>query len=283
VDERTFRCGACGAAFACEGGIYRFLLPRAQDAKAAFLAQYRRVRAQDGCGSYAPEARRALPEVPATDPHADEWRIRARSVSTLLGLIPRSGAAAARVLDAGAGNAWLSNRIAADGHDVVAIDVSDDERDGLGACSAYAARICAVQGDFETMPFAPGQFDTIVFNASLHYAARPADVLHHARALLREGGILAVMDSPMFADAGDGRSMVERESTSMKERFALDRVELPGRGFLTFSELDRAACDGRLRSTFVRSRGSLGWEARRLWGGRRLGRAPAAFGVWIAR
>ena len=38
-----------------------------------------------------------------------------------------------RVLDVGAGNSWLSHRLASFGHQVVAVDRLDDELDGLGA------------------------------------------------------------------------------------------------------------------------------------------------------
>jgi len=41
-------CANCGRAFALRDSVYRFLLPEREQALAAFLTQYRRVRAQDG-------------------------------------------------------------------------------------------------------------------------------------------------------------------------------------------------------------------------------------------
>jgi hypothetical protein len=52
---------------------------------------------------------------------------------------------------------------------------------------------------------------------------------------------------------------------------------------LTFDLLTRAASALGLRAEFFPSRGPLGWRVRRELGRIRLGRAPAAFGVWVAR
>ena len=54
-------------------------------------------------------------------------------------------------------------------------------------------------------------------------------------------------------------------------------------GYLTFDGLDRAAERLGRRTCFVPSRGPLAWRARRTLARLRLGRAPAAFGVWVAQ
>src|SRR6185503_11811066 len=113
-------------------------------------------------------------------------------------------ASPARVLDLGAGNGWLSHQLARAGHFVVAVDRLDDDRDGLGAWRHYDTRFAAVQADFDALPFEPAQFDLVIFNGSLHYAANPAATLAHAREMLRRDGVLAVMDSPMFPRDRDG-------------------------------------------------------------------------------
>jgi hypothetical protein len=63
----------------------------------------------------------------------------------------------------------------------------------------------------------------------------------------------------------------------------LPEVARPGQGFVTFSELDRVASSLGLRPSFYASRGPMMWRLKRQIARRRLKRAPAAFGVWVAR
>ena len=101
--------------------------------------------------------------------------------------------------------------------------------------------------------------------------------------MLAPGGGVAVVDSPMFTRDGDGRAMVADEQRKLAAEHGVERVVAPGVGFLTYAALDRAASLVGLRGLFVPSRGPLVWRARRQLGRLRLGRAPAAFGVWVAQ
>jgi hypothetical protein len=56
-----------------------------------------------------------------------------------------------------------------------------------------------------------------------------------------------------------------------------------GIGYLTFAMLDVMAGKLGLQPQFFASRGPLGWRVRRHMARVRLGRAPAAFGLWVAR
>jgi hypothetical protein len=58
---------------------------------------------------------------------------------------------------------------------------------------------------------------------------------------------------------------------------------MPGRGYLTFALLAAAAERLNLRPEFVPSRGPLRWRMGRQLARVKLGRAPAAFGLWVAR
>jgi SAM-dependent methyltransferase len=257
--------------------------PRAARAE-AFAVQYRTVRSGDGFRQDEPQYYRMLPYVAAADPRAAEWRIRRSSYATLRRqLLPDTWQGALRIADLGAGCGWLAHKLVALGHSAVAVDRFDDDVDGLGACRHYPVQFPAVRADFDALPFEPEQFDMVVFNASLHYSPDPGATLDAADRLLVPGGVIVVMDSPMFHDAGDGRQMV----TSELARFARERAavspERAGIGFLTFAALDRAAVGLKKTATFTPSRGPLGWRLRRAIGRIRLGRPPASFGVWVAR
>ena len=280
---RGFVCRACVFRFEQSNGIYRFLRPHHAEAVAPFLHQYRLVRGREGYGSSSPEYYRGLPVVPPTHPRADEWRVRRESYARLrysaLRPIMRSPL---RILDLGAGCGWLSHRLTCLGHDVVAVDQLDDEMDGLGACRHYDVRFPVVQADFSALPFAPAQFDLVVFNGSLHYSPDPATTLLRATRMLTPGGVLAVMDSPMFARERDGQAMLDRTARQMELEYGLSSVLRPGVGFLTFAGLAQAATLLGVSSRFYRSRGPFTWRLRRQLGRLRLCRAPAAFGVWVA-
>jgi SAM-dependent methyltransferase len=276
-------CSRCGQTFAWRAGAYRFLTPRRAEASAAFLRQYRLVREREGRRSLGAERRRALPDVEPCDPHAAEWRLRRQSYARLLRHALPDQRSSIRVVDLGAGCGWLSHRLTAFGHAVVAVDELDDEEDGLGACRDYPVPFLAVQADFDRLPFEPSQFDLAVFEGSLHYSPDPQATLAEAKRMLTRGGALAVIDSPMFVDEHDGERMVADTFRRLRAEHGLSSVVRPGVGFLTFDALEHAAKRLDVRGRFVPSRGPWAWRLRRYGAQMRLKRAPAAFGVWVAR
>jgi SAM-dependent methyltransferase len=276
-------CGVCGERFERRGDVFQLLSAPGIQAAHRFTTQYRRVRAQDGSWPVRPQDYRMLPCVPAQHPQAVEWRIRRVSYAHLQrDLLPDVWRDTWRIVDIGAGCGWLSHRLTALGHRVAAVDRLDDEVDGLAACRHYPVSFAAVRADFDALPFAPAQFDLAVFNASLHYSPDPAATLAEAQRALAPGGAVAVIDSPMFAHADDGRRMV----ADQLRRFADAGIAAPscaGVGFLTFEGLASMAATLDLAWQFVPSRGSMLWRLRRRISGMRLRRAPAAFGLWMAR
>jgi SAM-dependent methyltransferase len=277
-------CVGCGRRFEHQQGLYRFLTESRVRAAEPVVRQYRVVREREGYRVSSPEYYRMLPSVPPDDPHAPEWRLRRESYERLhRRLLPAVGPEPIRVLDVGAGNGWLSHRLASLGHQVVAVDRLDDELDGLGAWRHYATQFVPVQADFDALPFAPGQFDLVVFNGSLHYSLNVAASLARAHRMLAPGGALAVMDSPMFRREAEGHAMVADKLRRFKTDYGLTDIVHPNVGFLTFAALAETAASLGLRGRFFRSRGPLMWRAGRELAWIRLRRAPAAFGVWFAR
>src|SRR5262249_26982152 len=155
------------------------------------------------------------------------------------------------VLDLGAGSGWLAHRLSALGHHAVAVDAIGDEADGLGAVRHYQTPVVAVQADFDALPLAPGQFDLVVFNGSLHYAPAPPATLARAHRLLRLSGTLVVMASPMFHADGDGAAMVQDTVRRFARDFGLREIVQRGRGYLTFAALAETATALRLAAAFV--------------------------------
>jgi SAM-dependent methyltransferase len=265
-------------------GVLRCLDAVRRERFQPFLEQYRRVREQDGYRVNRSEYYRSLPRVDVADPQRGVWRIRERSFQRLCRELSGRLRASPAVLDLGAGCGWLSYRLAALGSRPVAVDLLIDDRDGLGACRHYGASFACVQADFDALPFAPGQFDLVVFNGSLHYAPDVAATLDHAASMLNDGGVVAVIDSPMFADAADGVAMRTRDRDRLRTKYGVASPILPGEGFLTFDRLTACAesC-GRQSSQFFATHD--GWRRRlmRLAAECGIHRAkPARFGVWVA-
>jgi SAM-dependent methyltransferase len=273
----------CGRFYECRAAIWRFLASFREARLEPFVAQYRAVREREGRRSSAPEYYRQLPHVARGDAHAADWAVRRETYRHLLGHVLAAGPQPARVLDLGAGSAWLSHRLASLGHHAVAVDAIDDDVDGLGAARHFATPLTVVQADFDALPFAPGQFDLIVFNGSLHYAPDPEATLHRAHHLLASGGALVVMDSPMFRLDRAGVAMVDEQNRRFAQQHGWREVARPGAGYLTFASLDAIAEALSLTPRFIHSHGPWSWRLRRSAARLRLFRSPAAFGVWVAR
>ena len=271
-------CPACNAAVPHRDGVECFLRTERLREIGPLIDQYRHIRESDGYRRHDAEYYCSLPSVARSDPEASTWNIRQESFANLCRhAMGRFAGDALRIVDLGAGSGWLSYRLAALGHDCVAVDWMADAEDGLGAARHYPVVFTCVQADFDELPLAKEQFDLAIFNASLHYSPDPASTLQRARQLLVPGGTLVVMDSPMFATDQDGRRMLAARDAAWAAR------NLPttpiGAGYLTRGGLARAAAAAGVGLRWIPSRGKPGWAVRRWLAGLRQRRRPAAFGV----
>ncbi len=283
VDGSTW-CARCGGRLDRRHGVFHCLSDARAAAADAAAVQYRVVRDGDGYRTASPEYYRMLPCVPSDDPRAAEWRVRCASYANLRRqALPDAPGERLRVVDLGSGCGWLSHRLAALGHAVAAVDRLDDELDGLGACRHFAESFTVTRADFDALPFEGAQFDLAVFNASLHYSPDPAATLAEARRVLAPGGAIVVMDSPLFAKEADGHRMVADELRRFARERGVTSPQKMGVGFLTFEWLARAAARLEMSAAFIPTRGPWLWRLRRRAARLRLGRAPAAFGLWVAR
>ena len=256
-----------------------------------FAALYAQHRAAEGRG-YVGADLLSLPYL-RNGPHARQWEVRARSFDHLrrhvLAPQARRVGRPLAVLDLGAGNCWLSYRLALDGHRCTALDIRDDHVDGLGAGDPLVAlasgRIERITASFEAVPLTGGDFDIAVFNASLHYALDLQRALAEAYRQLRPGGQLVILDSPFYRRVADGVAMVMEKQRLAAQTFG-DRAEAllapPFIEFFTADELQLASMELGLRWRRRRVAYPLWYEMRSIqaWlGGRR---APSRFDLWVA-
>lgn len=249
-----------------------------------FAREYARHRADEGRG-YRGEQLFALPYL-RSGPLAGQWKIRARTFDALVARVIRPMAAhlgrPLQLLDLGAGNGWLSYRLALEGHHTSAVDIRADNIDGLGAASAFrqrAATMKCIVAPFEDVPLPSASVDIALFNASLHYATDLTAVLHEAERVVRSGGSIAIMDSPFYRRETDGAAMVAEKRARFGDR-AIDLMALPFIEFLTTERLQNAAPE--LEWIRHRVRYPLAYELRQLVAAISGRRRPSRFDLWVA-
>jgi SAM-dependent methyltransferase len=251
-----------------------------------FRSDYGAHRAAEGRGHDRADLL-SLPYL-AHGPLARQWAVRARTFDYFLRRVVRPAGRRLDILDLGAGSGWLSYRLALEGHRCTAIDIRDDGVDGLGAAGPFLGEAdfeCLVAA-FEAVPLPDGCADLVIFNAALHYATDLPAVLAEATRLARQGGTIAILDSPFYAREADGAAMVAEKHASAARHFG-DRAEsllaLPFIEFLTVDRLARASAPLGLAWSRTPVRYPLWYEMRPFEALIRRRRAPSRFDLWTAR
>jgi ubiquinone/menaquinone biosynthesis C-methylase UbiE len=105
------------------------------------------------------------------------------AVRFLLGDAPR------RVLDLGAGTGLLTERLVAHGHEVVAVDPSEEM---LAQLSARLPDVVVRVGQAEQIPLPDGEVDAVVAGQAAHWFD-PAGSAPELRRVLRPGGVVGLI------------------------------------------------------------------------------------------
>jgi SAM-dependent methyltransferase len=246
-------------------------------ARRQFLEDYGRIRSAEGRGSAESAYYRALPFTDVTGRNCDQWRIRARTFRYFADhILPRRQS---KVLDLGAGNCWLSYRLAELGHQPAAVDIFSDPSDGLRAARHYPISFPLVEADFDRIPFAPSSFDLVVFNASFHYSPDYARTLVEASRCLRPDGRVVILDSPVYKLSQHGEEMRAERQVFFEQQYGFRSEALRSLEYLDEEMLDVLARDLRLTWRIHRPRYGLGWMLRP-WKAKFQGRRPPSR-FWI--
>src|SRR6516225_8972745 len=124
------RCSACCAAFVQDKGIWLALRQDRRRYFQRFMQDYEIVRRVEGRGSEDPAFYLSLPYRDRTKRYSAQWAIRARTYKYIQRKILRaSKGTPLAVLDLGAGNGWLSYRLATLGHRPIAVDLQTNAFD----------------------------------------------------------------------------------------------------------------------------------------------------------
>jgi len=311
-------CELCALTFRRRAGVWDFLPPERAVVYQPFLEQYTAVRLGEGRGDWTPDDLRGLPWVGPDHPRAWEWYIRATSFECLMdhvvpaagepGLVrapiagdpgrPRGKAAggagggggvrgpgALRVLDLGAGTGWMCYRLSLEGHAPLAVDLSVDARDGLGAARCFAAVLDRpfprLRAEFDRLPLADGAADLVIFNASFHYSADYTRTLGEAMRVMAPAGRVVIMDTPIYRDDASGERMVASRRAAFQARFGFPSNTLGSREYLTDTEITRLGERLGLRWRVLTPPYGWTWMARRWWRRLRHGRESARFALVV--
>ena len=110
-----------------------------------------------------------------------------------------------RILEIGAGGAWLSAELSKLPNvvEVIATDVSpralkEQAPKVFNLLKANTAKITRIPGDFHQLDFAAGSFDCVVCAAVLYHATNIVQVLREAKRLLKPGGQFVAIREPVW-------------------------------------------------------------------------------------
>jgi SAM-dependent methyltransferase/uncharacterized protein YbaR (Trm112 family) len=283
MDE--LRCPADGLSFPQVDGIWRFLLPERESHFAEFIREYESIRAAEGRGGNTAEYYRALPFKDLSGRFGADWKIRSSSFRALIreviAPLERFLERPVTALDLGAGNGWLSARLAGRHARALAVDLLTNASDGLGAWPNYPAAFTPIQAEFGRLPLADGQVDLAIFNASFHYSEDYEAVLAEALRVLTPHGPLVIMDTPVYKDPTSGDAMVREREADFTARYGTPSNALASQNFVTYDQMVRLGQALGIEWEFVVPNYGLRWRMRPWLARRRGRREPAEFGLWI--
>jgi SAM-dependent methyltransferase len=242
------------------------------------MRDYELVREAEGRGSSDPEFYLSLPFQDRTGRNSWQWSIRSRTFryfgTRILPALEGRVSRPLTVLDLGAGNGWLSYRLAQLGHHPIAVDLQTGSFDGLGAAIHYQHSLPKLfprfQAELDRLPFASGQFDCAIFNASFHYSENYDLTLAETIRCLRPGGTVVIADSPSYSREEVGLQMVEERRKSFHKSYGFASDSLHSREYLT-----------RDRLFYLETRHDLEWVTYKPWYGIRWACRPAL--AWVRR
>jgi ubiquinone/menaquinone biosynthesis C-methylase UbiE len=253
---------------------------------ARFMEDYERIRAAEGRGSESDDFYLGLPYKDASGRNGSQWKIRARSYDYLMKHVLGSDVMeGGRILDLGAGNCWMSFRLAAAGCKPVAVDLLTSDHDGLGAAEHYRRylpeSIPRFQAELARLPFQGAQFDAVVFNASFHYAEDYEAVLCEALRCAKRGGKVIISDTPWYSREESGEQMVSERRATFVQRYATASDSIRSLEYLTDERLKNLEERLSIKWTIHTPCYGFRWAMRPLMAKLRNRREPSQFRIYV--
>ena len=271
---------SCGYVIPESSGVFDLRTAEDRQRFERFTQEYRRVRASEGWGDDDPRYYTNLPH--STSRHNYVWSVRRRTFQALERLIQERFHDRRAALDVGAGNCWLTRNLSDWQFQAVALDISDDPRDGLAARKAYRQHFWCVLSPMERLPFPDQQFQFVVASGSFHYASAPDEVLAEFTRVLEPNGLIVIMDTPTYFRIVDGEQMVEDRTRTLTTCHGMTREIASWSKFITFKDLGDLFMNRGLEYEVIQPWPGIRRSASSLWNrirGTRIARFPL-FVAW---
>lgn len=278
--DRDFVCEAESLRFSTRHDIPDFILPSRLPEIDEFLRIYHEVRRSEQWGSDAIEYYLRLPYEDLTGKHQWIWNIRRKTYDCFLtDFRQHAGSRPLMVADLGAGSCWLSHRLAKEGHHVLGVDINTDIHDGLGVLNRFPSlkNFHPIRAEFSFLPLPFGAYDVMIFNSSLHYSNKPIELITRTLPFLKDGGILYVLDSPMYNRLESGASMISQKVESFKKNYGIELPLKHAGSYLTYDGLTNLT--DALELTVLKPKYGVQWHGRRFMSRIFSAREPANFAV----
>ena len=284
-----FSCGRCRFEMREENGVW-IAMPEERIAHfAEFVRDYSHVRSAQGRGSTSRDFYLNLPYRDTSGKNSGQWAIRAKTFDVVTQrLLTRSARPGMqRILDIGAGNGWMSYRLTLRGFHPVAVDLLTNSTDGLGAAENFFPGLPELFPRFQAesvhLPFADGQFDVAIFNASFHYAESYSASLSEALRCVRRGGLVIISDTPWYSRDESGQQMLAERKSSFQRQFGTASDSIHSMEYLTDERLRQLQQELSIRWEIITPWYGVKW-AMRPWIARlRRRRTPSQFRIYVAR
>ena len=284
------RCSGCFFVIRTENGVWKALPPDREAYFQRFTGEYQTVRTSEGRGSTGPEYYLALPHRDLSGRNEYQWAIRSRSFryieDKILPVLESRHCSPMKILDLGAGNGWMSYRLALRGHQPVAIDLLTSDQDGLGAAVHFRKDLPVLfprfQAELDRLPFVDGQFHLAIFNASLHYSEDYELTLRETIRCLRAKGIVIIADTAWYRRDESGRQMLAERHQAYLSQYGFASDSISSLEYLTDERLRalerRLGLHWQIHSPFYGVR----WAMRPLLARLRRRREPSQFRIYVA-
>jgi SAM-dependent methyltransferase len=232
-------CSDCYLKLETEHGIWKSLLSERSAHFSSLMKddQYNPLAEDRGSAEYY----LALPYRDLSGRDSQQWAVRSRTFRyirrhILPGILPKHDKQL-RILDLGAGNGWLSYRLALAGHAPIAVDLLTNDRDGLEAAVHYKKHLTTLfprfQADFDTLPFVDDEFDLVIYNDSFHYSQNYERTLAEALRCTRADGTVIIAGTPWYSNEEDGQQMLCERREAYTRRYGLPADEINSLEYLT--------------------------------------------------
>jgi SAM-dependent methyltransferase len=290
-DHTALGCFHCKVNLLCERGVWKALLPEREAYFSRFIEDYQFIRASEGRGSISDDYYLALPDRDLSGRNSVQWAIRARTFRyierQILPRIMTLTQPTLHILDLGAGNGWMSYRLARQGHAPIAVDLMTNDQDGLEAAAHYQQRLPSLfprfQAEIDNLPFTDSQFDLVIFNASFHYSENYEKTLAEALRCTRGDGTVLIADTPWYSEEHSGLRMLEERRALYIKRYGFPSDGLRSQEYLTDRRLAEMEKWFRIHWQMHEPYYGISWQLRPLLAKLSRRRPPSRFRIYTAK